>query len=480
MAKRITTELLSEVWSMLTLVRKLRGMTQVQLAKKAEITQGAISQIENGNLYPSEENQQRLANQLGLVTVDNLFECLARAALFPDSLTEFSFGERGLDPKASEMLYHFKKDRQDRNSPELFTDLMQFRVYQLQRARDKEDNERILSELELAEREGRVKDVSAHMEIKAQATAQAEVHKELDRELHATTLLGKGEHYVMKADPPKLAPEVAETVAERLQQGIGSLAPKRGRSLLTRERKTSYQQVKSAYKTLKDNGATIPFYKREGPDELRLRGTVTLDVPDAQVPTPSRLTGVDGAYAIETQNIDMVPRYSFGDTLYVSPKSSNETGDDVVVRFVQNEIEYAYVTTIREKKRFRDANGDVWQGYGCVRTLIEQENYQQLLTDTNDLDEDDWAKYEKGWLEWYLVPEDQKNLEDLEVDSVIDGIGGKHWDNDIFFARAVDTVVGCERRLNFQRAAPTGPRPRRPGDDILDGAEFFGGERHIY
>ena len=161
-------------------------------------------------------------------------------------------------------------------------------------------------------------------------------------------------------------------------------------------------------------------------------------------------------------------------------KQCGRKGDDVVVRFFQNEIEYAYVTTIREKKRFRDANGDVWQGYGCVRTLIEQENYQQLLTDTNNLTEDDWAKYEKGWLEWYLVPEDQKNLEDLEADSVIDGIGGKHWDNDIFFARAVDTVVGCERRLNFQRAAPTGPRTRRPVDDILDGADFFGGERHIY
>lgn len=479
MAKQITTELLSEVWSMLSFVRKLRGLTQVQLAEAADITQGAISRIENGSLYPSDDNQKRMANELGLVTADHLFECLARCALHPDSLNDFSFGPRGLDEDASMMLSGFKMTRSGRGNPNLFKDLMQFRAYQLQRARDKEDNERMLEELEHKEAMGRVVDAEAHAKAKAQAIAQVEIHRKHDKEPHAQTVIGKGDHYVMKAETGKFMLD-EQTVAERMEQGIGSLAPKRGRSLLTMERKRPKLQAKAALEFQKDQSSTIPFYNREGPNELRLRGTVTLDVPDAQVPTPSRLTGVDGAYAIETQNIDMVPRYSFGDTLYVSPKSSNETGDDVVIRFYQDEVQYAYVTTIREKKRFRDANGDIWQGYGCVRTLIEQENYQQLLTDTNDLDEDDWAKYEKGWLEWYLVPEDEKHLEDLEADSFIEGIGGKHWNNDIFFARAVDTVVGCERRLNFQRSVPTGPRPRRPVDDVVDGAEFFGGERYTY
>jgi hypothetical protein len=70
------------------------------------------------------------------------------------------------------MLSRFKMTRSGRGNPDLFKDLMQFRAYQLQRARDKEDNERMLEELEHKEAMGRVVDAEAHAKAKAQAIVQ--------------------------------------------------------------------------------------------------------------------------------------------------------------------------------------------------------------------------------------------------------------------------------------------------------------------
>jgi transcriptional regulator with XRE-family HTH domain len=51
--------------------RKAKGLTQEQLAKLLGVTQGTVSQWENGLTHPAFNMLPRLANALG-VTVDEL------------------------------------------------------------------------------------------------------------------------------------------------------------------------------------------------------------------------------------------------------------------------------------------------------------------------------------------------------------------------------------------------------------------------
>ena len=53
--------------------RLARGMTQEQLARLCEVTQGAVAQWENGNTHPAFEKLAKVANVLG-ITVDELIE----------------------------------------------------------------------------------------------------------------------------------------------------------------------------------------------------------------------------------------------------------------------------------------------------------------------------------------------------------------------------------------------------------------------
>lgn len=52
--------------------RKYRGMTQVQLAEKTSLSQGAIASIESGKRIPNLDTGRRLANALAC-DIDDLF-----------------------------------------------------------------------------------------------------------------------------------------------------------------------------------------------------------------------------------------------------------------------------------------------------------------------------------------------------------------------------------------------------------------------
>ncbi|NED64690.1 helix-turn-helix transcriptional regulator, partial [Streptomyces sp. SID10244] len=51
-------------------VRKTRGLTMVQLAELAGVSQGLISQVENGRADPSLETLRRIAEALGIPLFD--------------------------------------------------------------------------------------------------------------------------------------------------------------------------------------------------------------------------------------------------------------------------------------------------------------------------------------------------------------------------------------------------------------------------
>ena len=57
----------------LKILRVMRGLTQAALARKLGITQGAVSQWEVGNSFPSFPVLRKLADVLG-VAVDDLIE----------------------------------------------------------------------------------------------------------------------------------------------------------------------------------------------------------------------------------------------------------------------------------------------------------------------------------------------------------------------------------------------------------------------
>jgi transcriptional regulator with XRE-family HTH domain len=56
-------------------LRNLRGLTTQQLADRCNMTQSAISKIENGDVWPGKENWLRIAKELGVAPEDagNLF-----------------------------------------------------------------------------------------------------------------------------------------------------------------------------------------------------------------------------------------------------------------------------------------------------------------------------------------------------------------------------------------------------------------------
>lgn len=59
-------------------LRRERNLTQIELAKIANVSQGAISGIERGNKMPKKETRDRLAKALG-VTVAKMDQILKEA-----------------------------------------------------------------------------------------------------------------------------------------------------------------------------------------------------------------------------------------------------------------------------------------------------------------------------------------------------------------------------------------------------------------
>jgi len=438
-------ETLSAVWQQLKKVRQIRNKTQKDMEADTGITQGGISRMESGNLYPSDDSQNLLAKSLEFEDADALFEVLARFALIPSSLNEWSFGPRGLDEKNSQKLYHYLKDREGEEYPEVYEELMGIR--KLVRLADAEEKQAKAAQLKaLADySNAMVKEAAAQTTVKVRAKANAEVIK------------GKSDHHVLEAETGKFVVDGSD-VEMKLKQGIGSLRPKRGRSLLNMEFKKDHVPLGQS------PSEVMPVYKQEAPRDFELWGSVT-SLRQETTAIPPMLTGVTGPYAVQLHTNHMAPRYSSGDLVYVNPSLPPYYGDDVSVQLLKDGVLYSHITRIVRMETVEDKLGNTWTGYGCIAIADENSAHQDALYHRHGQDafEDD----RDGLTDWFYTCT-QPQFADISR-GMLDYPEGIEGGENRLIALDIHVVVGCERKRvsdNFERPNPRMKRQLEHKRDI--------------
>ena len=427
----ISDETLAKVWREMARLRKLRGLTQQELADKAEITQGAISRIENGTLYPSLENQKNLAKVLKFDDLHKFFETMAKLALYPSSMTDWDFGNNELSDKHFKAFVEFKAkaEQQGLNDPKAYEHLMG--AYNWTRALNEElGPERPPEEVE-------------NITDAMQAVPE---HNAVRMSVKAT--IDEPKNYSLEVEEAKFRMEAADMKA-KLSQGIGSLKPKRGRSLLN----FGGDKQRSENRPAPDDTRMMPRYSREAP-KFDVWGAAHMhgDTAD-QTPVPPMLINAREPYAMQLNTDHMEPRYNKGDTLYVDSDADPYYGDDVVVRLRHEGGYFGHATRIVKMKIVKDKNENEWQGYGCIATQDEQGLFEEALA--GNWSQDDFNAERDGAIDWFFVLRRTPTVADIqrEMHDVPDGM--KSTNN--LVAHAVHVIVGCERKRlseNFERPNP--------------------------
>lgn len=438
----ISDETLAKVWQEMARLRKLRGLTQQELADEADITQGAVSRIENGSLYPSLENQQNLAKVLKFDDVHTFFETMAKLALYPSSMTDWDFGGNELSEKHLKAFIEFKAkaEQQGLNDPKEYDRLME--AYNFSRAIHETQTvetppEEILNDMDVL-----------------QSVPEHDAVRESKR------IMSDTDNHLLKADDIIAQSRELE---KRLEQGIASLKPKRGRSLL------NYGTGKfgeGAYGGKGDSNAPkmMPLYKKEA-TKFDVWGALHAsgEAIDRTV-VPPMLAHATDPYAVEVSTDHMAPRYSKGDRLYVDTNANPYYGDDVIVTLLEKGELYVCATRIVKMKTHTDGNGNEWQGYGCIATQDEQYLYEEALKER--WGQDTFNEERNKNIDWFFVLTRTPEVADKKRDmrEYPDGMG----DVNHLLARSVHVVIGCERKRisdNFTRPNPRQKRQMEAAQD---------------
>ena len=423
-------EVLSEIWSEMTRVRKLRNMTQDALAVAAGITQGAISRIENGTLLPSADNQENLAKALDFPDADTFFTLLAKIALVPKTLTDLDFGEDAFTESQFKQfqLWKERQEQNDNHRPEVFDELMKLR----EAVRESDDDN--------------IVDVAASSETKVTTRASAEVVKDMKRET---------DHHVLKADTGVFIAQ-GQDVQTKLNLGIGSLRPKRGKSLLFNTAEDFDENGKLRDRPPSQKPHTMPRYHRDAPRDFPLWGALSWGGTDDYTAIPPMLANTTGPYAVQLNTNHMAPRYSQGDIVYVNPQAVPYYGDDVSVLLKQDNNIYAYVTRIVKMTILTDKQGNEWTAYGCLGLADEQELYEDAIF--RSASQSEFEEDRDGTIDWFLLRR-KTTVADLkrEMTEYPDGLG----DVNHLIAHDMHVVVGCERKRISDNFARPNPRSKR-------------------
>lgn len=426
----ISDETLAKVWREMARLRKLRGLTQQELADEAEITQGAISRIENGTLYPSLENQQNLAKVLKFDDLHKFFETMAKLALYPSSMTDWDFGDNELSEKHFKAFIEFKAKAQEQglNDPKAYEHLMG--AYNWTRAMNEELGPKRPPE---------------EIENITDAMQAVPEHDAVRMSVKAT--IDESINHSLEAEEAKFRMEAADMQA-KLSQGIGSLKPKRGRSLLN-----WVDKQRSENRPAPDDTRMMPRYSREAP-KFDVWGAAHMhnDTAD-QTPVPPMLINAREPYAMQLSTDHMEPRYNKGDTLYVDSDAGPYYGDDVVVRLRHEGGYFGHATRIVKMKTVTDENGNEWQGYGCLATQDEQYMFEEAIKDR--WSQDNFNEERDKAIDWFFVLQRTPTVADIQRDmhDLPDSMKGQNH----LAAHAIHVIVGCERKRvsdNFERPNP--------------------------